>query len=66
MNKEEARKKLEKERKKIQEQSKLHEQVEAELDKCKKKNSKLSGPRNDIEYQKMLKDMNESDNDEKG
>lgn len=63
MSKDEARKKLEEQRKQMQEQSQLHEQAEQALDKNKKKNSKISGPRNDIEYQQMLNDMKESENE---
>jgi len=64
MNKDEARKKLEEQLKQMQEQSQLHEQAEQELDKNKKKNSKISGPRNDMEYQKMMNDIKESGNEQ--
>ena len=60
MNTEEARKKLEASRELLREQSKLHAKMENEEEE---KISKIFGPRNDLEYQKMLNEIKESEND---
>lgn len=63
MKKEDIHKKLEEQRRQIQQQSQLHEQPEQVLDQSKANISKTSGPRNDMEYQKMLNDIKESGNE---
>lgn len=44
--------------------SKKHEVIESEIDDEQCKDGKLLGPRDDLEYQKMLKDIEESSEDE--
>jgi hypothetical protein len=66
MTREDARKKLEASRKHMREQSRLHEQAEKKLDHGARKPGKLAGPRHDLEYQKMLKEMKEAADDKEG
>lgn len=44
--------------------SKKHEAIESEIDDEQCKDGKLLRPRDDLKYQKMLKNINESSEDE--
>lgn len=65
MTKDDARKKLEDNLKQMREQRSRNEAIEDELTKATNDNGRVSGPKNDIDYQKMRKDIKESGKDEK-
>ena len=65
MNKDDARKQLEKNLDKMREQRRRIEGIEEEVTKATNGDGRISGPQNDIDYQKMRKDIKESGNDEK-
>lgn len=65
MNKDEARKILENNRKSMQKQKKLNEGAENSLSNSGCDDASISGPQNDIDYRRMLKDIQESANEDK-
>jgi hypothetical protein len=64
MTKSDAKKKLEANREKLKERLKQYENAEQGLAEELDENGNVIGPRNDIEYRKMLKELEELEKDE--
>lgn len=65
MNKDEAKNLLEINRDKMRKQKELNEQAEANLNAFDDDSSLISGPKNELDYQRMRKDIKESHNEKK-
>lgn len=64
MNKEKAKKLLESQEKQLKENLKKYKEAEENLDEDQV-GIDILGPRDELEYQRMIKDVEESDKDEK-
>jgi hypothetical protein len=64
MNKEKARELLEKQKEQLRGNLKKYEEAEKNLNK-RHDSADILGPKNDFEYQRMRKDIEDSGNDEK-